>query len=841
MAQNWWEQDQEVVPPASAGIPLSGPDPDLPVKRAAAAAELQAKLRAAQNAAVLDPLKIKAAELAIEKAEAEINKMKTGGTGKPMRQGDADKLEKQIDAYSYLKSSRDGFQNDYAGNTLTGRVENWAQRAIGTGTPGQADWWSNFKTADNIIRNEFFGASLTDGEKAAYAETTVDPSMVPSEVRKNLTRRTEIIQKALQRKVGRLRVVYNKEEIDAAVGEFLPDLLPKGQTPTISIEPPEDQKAVATGDTRTEVIRGPVEKKLAAMFASGAPSKDIRAYAKENNFPAEQINSGLAWRALNPKYKGAYDVSTQRILPTTVTNRVMASPLATAAVQAANASTAGLIDEMGGAARSLVTGEPLADTIALANTNKQAQAELNPTSALVGNVAGGAGTMLGAGATLKGLNLLNSARLAANPVKAAIAGDALYGAAYGAGESNDARLSGAGVGLVAGGLGSAAGTAGAKVIGKGMRGVVNPAAERLRARGIPLTAGEVLGGGWKKTQDAMTSVPIVGSMVARRNSEGREAFNRAAFNEAGEPIGARIDEVGQPAIEALNTAKSRAYSNALDPVELNLNDPAFINDLKVVGAKIAALPNDDNAQQAALEALTYRLGKNAQPGTARMTGRNFQEAYRGLARTPKERGPKAYAEEFRQIIQGGKDALTGVLERQNPGAYDAFLRANKANRGLSVLVDVVNAAKNQIDDGDPLFTPAQLATAATNNAKTFDGKAAAAMGNRPFNQLAKDAQEVMSQKVGDSGTATRAMIGAGMAGFGGGAGYGADGTSGAVTGAVAPAAVLTLLGTRRGQALLTAALMKRAPKLRNAGTSFANNPILGDIGAALGIANFAGQ
>lgn len=762
-------------------------------------------------------------------------------TGRPMRQGDATKLETEVSAYAYLKSARDGFQDDFAGNTLTGRVENWGQRALGTGTPGQADWWANFKTADNIIRNELFGASLTSGEKAAYAETTVEPSMAPSEVKKNLNRRTEIIQKALHRKTGRLHTVYNKEEIEAALGEYAGELLPKGTklsdgvtvadyTGMIGGSKPEDA-TLATGETRMEVVRGPVEKKLAAMLANGTPSATIKKYAKDNNYDPGKLNGVLAYRALNPNYKGGYNVGTEKTVPVSAFTRAMASPLATVGLQAANAFTAGNIDEIVGGIDSLTTGVPYDEAVASADMLKQLQSQANPKSALAGNVLGGATAMLTGGAALRGMGIGKGAWATGNPIKAAALGDAAYGAAYGAGENNDNRLLGAAFGAPAALVGSALGAGAMNVGGKVVRGVVSPAAERLRALGIPLTAGEVLGGGWKKMQDAGTSVWGPGNLMSARYGEGREALNRAAFNEAGDVIGMPINQVGQPAIQALSDAKSTAYGNALDPVSLDLTDPQFANDITALGNVIGKIPPNNPARTEAFDTLTHRI-KNNMDAEGQMSGRNFQEAYRGLARSPKERSAKDYQTEFTETMQGGKQALADTLERQNPGAYDGFLKANSANRHLSILTDAVNAAKSQVDAGEPMFTPAQLGTAATGNTNKFIGKEASASGNRPFNELINDAQQVMSQKIGDSGTAGRAMFGGAMLGAGG-VGYGADGGAGATVGALSPLVIASMLNTKVGQTALTKLLLERIAPFKKAGTYMIDKaPVGGAIGAS---------
>lgn len=601
----------------------------------------------------------------------------------------------------------------------------------------------------------------------------------------------------------------------------------------LSPEAPADNREVATGETRTEKVRTDEDTKIAAMLASGKSGATIKAYAKQKGLSYPQLDSVLAWRSMHPNYKGGYDVSAERVVPTTLTNRVMASPLATIATQAANATTMGTLDEIGGAARSLVTGEPLDETIASANLNKQMQAQANPTSALAGNVLGGAAALVAGGAGAARMGLGQTGWLAANPVKAAALGDAAYGAGYGAGEMNDNRLAGAAVGAPAGLAGSLVGSGLVRGLGSAVRGVDNPAAQRLRAQGIPLTVGEVMGGGMKKTQDALTSIPVVGSMVERRALEGRRAMNEAAFNEAGGQVGVPINQVGQEGIDALAAARSQAYADALDPVSLNIADDAFAESMDPIGNIIARIPENSPARQEAVDALTHTIRSNIEPD-GQMTGRNFQEAYRGLARAPRERGNAPYAHEFGQVTRAGQDALAEALERQNPEAFQGFLSANSANRHLNILADAVNAAKNQVTDGDPLFTPAQLGTAATSNTKAFGGKVAAAQGNRPFNQLVRDAQEVMGQKLPESGTAARAAVGLGLTSLGGGgAGYSLGDTSGAVAGTLAPAAVLTMLGTRAGQAALTRALLERTAPFRMTGNVLRNYaPMGGQIGTA---------
>lgn len=596
---------------------------------------------------------------------------------------------------------------------------------------------------------------------------------------------------------------------------------------------PEPTLGLATGATRNvlnpqqtakldSAIRAGVPYNMAMSLFPGAKPADRASYEAAVKFAKD-----------NPDYNKSLAEVTKAV-PTTAFQRLAASPLAAGISGAGNALTAGTEDELSAGLNHLLGGTQSLEEI---NAKKQLLAAEHPVADITGNVVGGAAAMLGGGAALRGLGLVSKARAAANPILVSLAGDTAYGAAYGAGENNDNRLAGAGVGAVAGLVGSGLGTGASKALGGAARGAVNPAAERLRARGIPLTVGEVLGGAWKKGQDALTSVFGPGNMVSRRYQEGRQALNKAAFNEAGQIVGQPVNAVGRPAIQALDAIKSQAYDQALSPVSLDLTDPAFSADMASARTMAQGIPNVEQAQEVALNELPYRIGNAMDPVTGQMSGRNFQEAYRGLARTAKDRSGKAYGHEVGQVMQAGKDALADTLGRQNPTALEAFQKANAVNRHLSVLNDAVNAARNQVDTGEPLFTPAQLTAAADANTRKFSGKAASAAGYRPFNQLATDAQQIMSSKLPESGTAPRRLLATALlGGVGGGAGYGDSGVSGAAEGAAVPLGVLSLLGTKIGQKLLVDALIKRTALMQRGGRAIANRPQIGaSILASAGI------
>lgn len=156
--------------------------------------------------------------------------------GKPMPAWAANPYEKNVGIYAGLAGAVNSFNDDFAGNTITGGLENSIQGVSSTfGTEGQRDWWASFRRNDNIIRNELFGATLTPSEQAAYASTSINERMDPKEIRRNLITRQDIIRKALTRKTNFLKAQgYSDEAIQALAGEFAPEF---GAAPSQNDDP----------------------------------------------------------------------------------------------------------------------------------------------------------------------------------------------------------------------------------------------------------------------------------------------------------------------------------------------------------------------------------------------------------------------------------------------------------------------------------------------------------------------------------------------------------------------------------------------------------------------------
>jgi len=471
------------------------------------------------------------------------------------------------------------------------------------------------------------------------------------------------------------------------------------------------------------------------------------------------------------------------------------------AISAADALTAGTLDNMAGGQSGL----------AMDYARQQ-----YPGASLAGTIAGGA---LAAGGAELGLG---AAGLSAG--RAALAGDALYGAAYGAGSTEDgSRL----LGAAAGGVGGLAGGIGGRALARGagglLTGVQNADVRGLRAAGVPLTAGQALGGTAKGIEDRLSGIPVVGDMVNARRLEGMQGFNRAAFDEALAPIGANTGGVtGEAGIDAAQAATRQGYDTALNGVSV-ARDPQFTAEYASAinqGAQVPRVgPEFEAYARANLDPLT------AQPQFDGATVQDFIQQTRGA-----DFGSDAMGNLVGRSVTGAEDAMRGLVNRQAPDVMPALGRADQAYRQTQVLKDAVNRARNGTRVGETgTFAPSQLSDAAAANAKKFGNSQGTT--RQPFFNLSRAGQAVLPNSVPDSGTAGRAVVagllGGGALGTGGGYAAGDTGTgAGAGLGA---AALLAAGGSKAGQRALVAALMDRPQVAVQLGRGIANRARIGGL------------
>lgn len=124
---------------------------------------------------------------------------KDTGTGKPLTQAAINTLEKHRGAVDTTTRLVDNFKDAYAGNTLTGGVENTLGRLGWEHDEGQTQWWQDYQAHKNDVRHGTFGAALTPNETAEWNKQDINERMDPGQIRTNLKRQQEIEQAALAR------------------------------------------------------------------------------------------------------------------------------------------------------------------------------------------------------------------------------------------------------------------------------------------------------------------------------------------------------------------------------------------------------------------------------------------------------------------------------------------------------------------------------------------------------------------------------------------------------------------------------------------------------------------
>ncbi|MCX5517784.1 hypothetical protein OSH10_05000 [Kaistia defluvii] len=121
----------------------------------------------------------------------------------------------------------EGFQDGYGGygTSWAGDITNTLGRNVGAGFGDQANWWQDYQTRKNLIRNQLFGAALTAQEKGEFDKADINPGMTPAAIRKNLTRQQELATNAARKMAtAYAQQGYSRDAIEAALGMSLDDI-----------------------------------------------------------------------------------------------------------------------------------------------------------------------------------------------------------------------------------------------------------------------------------------------------------------------------------------------------------------------------------------------------------------------------------------------------------------------------------------------------------------------------------------------------------------------------------------------------------------------------------------
>lgn len=363
----------------------------------------------------------------------------------------------------------------------------------------------------------------------------------------------------------------------------------------------------------------------------------------------------------------------------------------------------------------------------------------------------------------------NLAIAARAPTALSLGGRVLTGSALGAGSAAlNPVTEGEGFASEKGkqiGLGAAFGGAVSAVTGAIGRAIspkasVNPELALLKDAGVKPTIGQSLGGRWNALEEKLQSLPIMGDAIALARKKSLEGFNSAAINRATGPVGAKVEGTGSAAVAEAGDLLGKAYDDALGSLKVVKFDQQFATDAKQLkGMAQNLLPE---MRKKFNNTLSNVVGERTSQAGG-MTAETFKKAESEIGKLAASYRSSGTASE-REL----GDALTQLqalmkaqVGRNSPEAA-AALKA--ADEGWANLVRVEGASKAAMNT-DGLFTPGQLNQSIRTADKSVR-KRAVSRGEALMQDLGSAGQNVLGNKVPNSFTADRAMLGLGALGSG---------------------------------------------------------------------------
>ena len=332
----------------------------------------------------------------------------------------------------------------------------------------------------------------------------------------------------------------------------------------------------------------------------------------------------------------------------------------------------------------------------------------------------------------------------------------------------------------------------------------------------------------QKTEQQLSSVPVVGSIMQGGRQNAINDFNKAVSNHILDPMNNvlrkdlekaikagdkdLINEIEQKMVKVNPSAQvghemvDDVYNKVSDAYQDIAPKIKFDAKFKPKNSNETALASLNNSLKEATEGLDETMTKNVKSAYTKsiidsldskltMSGEKFRKAESNLgnlAYSAYKSGNVALGKAYRSL----QSDLRDMLAKQNPAQAEELQGIHDSFKRWLRLEDA--SAKRGAEEG--IFSPAQFA----GSVEKLGGKKAAARGKALMQDEARAAEAVLGKKVPDSGTAERLMTSALF-------------TGGSLFGGVPIAPTLAALGayTKPGMTALTKLATER-PKLMRA-------------------------
>ena len=334
-------------------------------------------------------------------------------------------------------------------------------------------------------------------------------------------------------------------------------------------------------------------------------------------------------------------------------------------------------------------------------------AELMKTGGgLVGNIGGNIGMMVTPGLALKGLagvaglagagragmalNTAGNSLIAPTTIPGALGLGAVTGAIQPASSMGERGLN-----TLIGGAAGAGGQAAFRGLSRMVSPNTSPEVRTLLNEGVTPTPGQILGGGFKRAEEGLTSLPIVGDAIKGGQRRAVDEFSNAAINRALQPIGARLPRglQGHDAVAYAGDTLSARY-DALMPRLTTSMDGQMIGELNQLRNSIGSGSINPVQAQQFERILNNDVLIKYQGPNATVTGETLKQIESDLGQLSKtyRTSPDPDQRLLGNALREVQAIVRGNVQRANPNAAPE-LRA--LNEGWANLVRVEKAAASQ--------------------------------------------------------------------------------------------------------------------------------------------------
>ena len=286
-------------------------------------------------------------------------------------------------------------------------------------------------------------------------------------------------------------------------------------------------------------------------------------------------------------------------------------------------------------------------------------------------------------------------------------------------------------------------------------------AKKLLDKGVELSPAQtidgVMGTGLKKIEEALTSIPILGTRSILQNV--KKTFNIAVANEIGQPIGIVIPK--NTPIKKISRVLSLKIKKSLDDSasKLVIKSPDELIDSIIIGIKNSKADSKIvNREIKKFNDVFMRNIKISKDGFIK--GSNVQALDEHFIKMAKEfKNSDNYdLRLISDVFSKGTDDLSALIKT---GSGDDAFKFYKATKNAWKNLQVFNKASLGRDG----FEPNQLIRANINKDPT-QGKMGSILGKGQLQDIAETGQSVIGKTVPDSGTGTRLLVGGGLLGAG---------------------------------------------------------------------------